>query len=102
MGKINVSAPNKGTLSAYSLPFAGIKQMRPQSEFLADLNSDVESALEKVRVTWIWTPYDLMIFPADSTRLPIGREVKIPVLVHAWMLGDHRVIEAVAEALQKT
>ena len=99
---INVSAPNNGTLSAYSLPFAGIKQMRPQSEFLEDLNYDVESALEKIRVTWVWTPYDLMIFPADSTCLPIGREVKIPVLVHAWMLGDRRVIEAVAAALQET
>lgn len=96
---INVSAPNNGTLTAFSLPFPGIKQMRPNSEFLEDLNHDVESCLEKIRVTWMWTPFDLMILPADSTRLPIGREVKLPVAFHPWMLSDPKALAEIEKAL---
>ncbi len=96
---ISISAPNNGTLTAYSLPFPGIKQMRPESDFLTDLNYDVESCLEKIRVTWMWTPFDLMILPADSTRLPIGREVKLPIAFHPWMLSDRRALAEVEKAL---
>ena len=96
---ITISAPNNGTLTAFSLPFPGIKQMRPQSDFLTDLNQDVESCLEKIRVTWMWTPFDLMILPADSSRLPIGREVKLPVAFHPWMLSDPKALAEVEKAL---
>ena len=96
---INVSAPNNGTLTAFSLPLAGIKQMRPKSEFLQDLNSDVESCLEKIQVTWMWTPFDLMILPADSTRLPVGREVKLSVPFHPWMLTDSKALKIVKDVL---
>ena len=96
---VTISAPNNGTLTAFSLPFPGIKQMRPQSEFLEDLNYDVESCLEKIQVTWMWTPFDLMILPADSSRLPIGREVKLPVAFHPWMLSDPKALAEVEKAL---
>ncbi|OKH11421.1 esterase/lipase family protein [[Limnothrix rosea] IAM M-220] len=96
---ISISAPNNGTLTAYSLPFPGIKQMRPNSDFLNDLNGDVESCLENIQVTWMWTPFDLMILPADSTRLPIGHEVKLPVAFHPWMLSDRQALAAVKKAL---
>ena len=98
---ISISAPNHGTLMANTLPFSGIVQMRPQSNFILNLNRDVVPLLGKLNFTWIWTPFDLMIVPAQSSRLAVGKELQIPVLVHAWMLKDRRVIKAVADALSE-
>lgn len=100
---INISAPNNGTLTAKPLSgvLPGIKQMRPDSDFLKDLNSDLTVCLANIRVTWLWTPYDLIIMPPRSTCLPIGREVKLPVAFHPWMLTDNRSLVAVKEALSE-
>jgi triacylglycerol esterase/lipase EstA (alpha/beta hydrolase family) len=72
--------------------------MRPNSPFLADLNADVQM-LRKINFTSIWTPYDLMIVPAKSSQLGIGKEVNLPVLLHPLMLTDNRSLEIVAETL---
>jgi triacylglycerol lipase len=95
---LNISAPNRGTLTAYSLPLEGIKQMQPGSKFLADLNQDCQ-LLNKIQTTIIWTPYDLMIFPAHSSRLEVGQEISIPVLLHAWMVKDNQVLTTIKKAL---
>ncbi len=42
---LNISAPNRGTLTAYSLPLDGIRQMQPGSQFLEDLNQDCQQIL---------------------------------------------------------
>lgn len=96
---ISISAPNKGTLTAHLLPFPGIAQMRPQSPFLKDLNEDAETLLTKLNVTVMWTPLDLMIIPAHNSRMSVGREIKLPVLLHSWMLADQRTLATVAEIL---
>jgi triacylglycerol lipase len=72
--------------------------MRPDSDLLRELNRDVET-LGRVDVTSIWTPLDLMIVPAHSSRLPVGREVLVAAPLHALMLHDPRSLRAVAEAL---
>lgn len=95
---VSISAPNNGTFSAL-LPLPGIQEMSRQSEFITNLNHDVESCLEKIQVTWMWTPYDLMILPANSSELPIGREVKLSVPLHPWMVSDKKALDAVAIAL---
>ncbi|MGK7874723.1 MAG: esterase/lipase family protein [Xenococcaceae cyanobacterium] len=98
---ISISAPNYGTATAYVLQHPGIVQMRPDSLFLRDLNRDGEHMLERVNFTLMWTPFDLMIIPAQSSQMPVGREVKLPVLLHSWMLSDSRALEAVAVALSE-
>jgi triacylglycerol lipase len=96
---ITISAPNNGTLTAYSLPLKGITQMRINSSFLQDLNQDHDQYLSKLQVTNLWTPYDLMILPAHSSKMGIGREISVPVAVHAWMPSDRRVMKLIASAL---
>ena len=96
---ITISAPNNGTLTAYSLPFPGIIQMRINSPFLQDLNQDQDHYLSQLKVTNLWTPYDLMILPAHSSKMGIGREISVPVAVHAWMVSNRRVMEIIASAL---
>jgi triacylglycerol lipase len=96
---ITISAPHHGTYSAYALGNPGSRQMRPGSAFLEDLNRDA-ARLERVRFASIWTPLDLMILPAESSRLGIGEEFKIPVAVHPWMLTSRRSLELVANLLR--
>ncbi|BAQ63097.1 lipase family protein [Geminocystis sp. NIES-3708] len=92
---INISAPNNGTNLGYGLPLKGIVQMRPNSEFLRDLNSDVKETLAKIKCLIMWTPFDGMIIPANSSLLGVGKEVRLPVLIHKWMLSDKRVLEEI-------
>lgn len=98
---ISISAPNNGTLTAYALQSPGIKQMRPNSEFLQNLNQDIAEKLENINVTVIWTPYDLMILPANSSRIKVGKEIQCPVLVHEWMVRDRRTLETISQALSE-
>lgn len=98
---ISISAPNHGTLMANLLPSPGIVQMRPNSDFTQDLNRDAVEQLGKLNFTWMWTPFDLMIIPAESSRLPVGRELKFPVKLHPWMLSNPQVLQAVATALSE-
>ncbi|GGA19577.1 triacylglycerol lipase [Okeania sp. KiyG1] len=96
---ITISSPHNGTLTAYALNLAAPKQMRPKSDFLEDLNQDI-ALLEQINFTSIWTPYDAMILPARSSQVPVGRDIKINVLLHAWMVSDEKVFKVIAEELK--
>ncbi|MGB3691952.1 MAG: alpha/beta fold hydrolase [Spirulinaceae cyanobacterium] len=95
---ITISAPHKGTYLAYSLPIPGCKQMQPESNFLQELNRDVE-ILKQLNFTSLWTPYDFIIIPPESSQLGIGKEVKLSVFSHAMMVRDSSSLEAIREAL---
>ncbi|NES85859.1 MAG: lipase [Moorea sp. SIO2B7] len=95
---ITISSPHNGTWMAYILPLTVCMQMRPGSAFLEDLNRDVE-VLDKLHYTALWTPYDFIIVPGNSSQLGIGKEIKLPVFAHAMMVRDSRSLDAVAEAL---
>ena len=95
---ITISSPHHGTIVAYGTWLAGALQMRPHSDFLNDLNSDVEM-LKQLDFTSIWTPYDLMIIPTESSQLGIGKEITLPVLLHPLMLTDSRTLSIVVKIL---
>lgn len=97
---ITISSPHQGTRMAYLSARPGCIQMRPGSDFLADLNQDV-SSLERLNFTSIWTPLDFIIVPAESSQMPVGQEVKLSVFAHALMARDFRSIQAVASALSE-
>lgn len=95
---ITVSSPHQGTWTGHLRFNEGAGQMRPGSPFLQDLKRDV-MMLDRLQFTSIWTPLDLMIVPANSSQLPVGREVVIPVAGHAWMISDYRVWNEIVTAL---
>jgi triacylglycerol lipase len=97
---ITISAPHNGTLLAYSLPLISCQQMRPNSKFLQDLNRDFD-ILKQLKFTSIWTPYDFIMIPPETSRLGIGKEIKLSVFTHKMMVIDSRSLEAVAEALSE-
>ncbi len=95
---ITLSAPSHGTVIAYFNQGLGCVQMRPNSSLLKDLNSDAQM-LSQINFTSIWTPYDMMIVPADSSKMPVGDNVVVSVMNHAWMLTDEKSLSAIATAL---
>ena len=95
---IAISVPQHGSAWAWLLPNQGCRQMRPGSTFLQALNQDIAS-LAQIDLLTLWTPFDLMIIPATSSVIPVGRECKLPVLLHDWMIKDIRVLEAIASFL---
>ncbi|NJL86640.1 MAG: alpha/beta fold hydrolase [Leptolyngbyaceae cyanobacterium SM1_1_3] len=95
---VTVSAPHQGSWLAYGRWNSGCEQMRPNSLFIQDLSQDIR-VLSQTEFTSIWTPYDLMIVPAESSRLPVGREIKVPVLTHSGMLTSHTGLTAIHSAL---
>jgi triacylglycerol lipase len=95
---ITISSPHHGTLMAYASQRQGCLQMRSNSQFLQELNTDAH-ILEQLNFTSIWTPYDLMIVPAKSSQMPVGKEIIVRVLLHPAMLTDPRSLGAVASAL---
>ncbi|NEQ78407.1 MAG: alpha/beta fold hydrolase [Okeania sp. SIO2C9] len=96
---ITISSPHNGTLTGYALNLAAPTQMRPKSYFLENLNQDI-ALLEQINFTSIWTPYDAMILPARSSQVPVGKDIKIDVLIHAWMVSDEKVFKVIVEELK--
>lgn len=97
---ITLASPHNGTWLAYFRYNIGATQMRRGSSFLRQLNQDMHQ-LSQIQFTSIWTPLDLMILPARSSRLPVGDELQIPVLTHPWMVSDRRCLEAIAHLLSR-
>lgn len=92
---LTISSPHHGTWVGYLRQNRGASQMRPSSHFLNELNQDVDM-LDQLQFTSMWTPFDLMILPTTSSRLPVGDELQVPVLLHPWMVGDRRCLRAIA------
>jgi triacylglycerol esterase/lipase EstA (alpha/beta hydrolase family) len=98
---ISISGPHRGTLTAYALPLPGVRQMRPGSALLAQLGTDI-SHLRNVAVHCVYTPFDALIVPSESSILEGARSVhKLPVLVHKLMLYDARVHALTAKLLHE-
>jgi triacylglycerol lipase len=96
---VTISAPNHGTIWAWLSGRAGVKEMRPGSALLRELNGDV-SKLEPLDYTSIYTPVDLTIVPPSSSRMPFAHNVVSWVPFHAmmvWMPGPIRAVERALE-----
>ena len=95
---VSIATPHQGTWMAYLRRNPGAREMRPGSAFLADLNRDIDS-LGGASFTSIWTPLDLMIVPATSSRAPNARSVITWVAAHPLMTRDARVLREVLRTL---
>jgi triacylglycerol esterase/lipase EstA (alpha/beta hydrolase family) len=95
---ISISGPHAGTGLAFLGRGKGVTQMRPGSRLLRALQQDPRP-WGATEVHSFWTPWDLTILPASSSRLPGASERRFPVLLHPWMLTDRRVHDAVVDVL---
>jgi len=97
---VTISSPHHGTWMGYMLGNPGARQMRPNSDFLNDLNRNTD-ALKQIRFTSIWTPLDLMIIPANSSHMDFGEEDIIWMPAHPLMVWTPVSWRAVAAALRE-
>lgn len=95
---ITISSPHAGTWMAYLRNNPGCKQMRPRSNFLRNLDRK-SHILAQINFTSIWTPFDVLILPASSSQISVGRGVKVAVLRHGNMPTAQKTLEVVVEAL---
>jgi len=95
---LTLSSPHHGTFWAYFLGRHGVKQMRLGSGFLKDLNKDV-SAYKNVKFVSVYTPLDLMIVPAQSSRILCGENKMVFVVAHPLMIRSKRVMNILYDYL---
>lgn len=96
---VTLASPLRGTVIAHARRGPAFDEMRPGSAFLRDLDRDWDETARRVRVVNLWTPFDLIVWPASHGCLPGGRSVQLNVLRHRWMLEDARVWRAVLGVL---
>jgi len=91
-----VNTPHQGSMLAWLLPGAGIAQMRPGSQFLADLDASPPS----IPALAIWTPGDLMVIPAKSACWKNAAKTLVCRMpAHVWPLFSISTHRAIAEFL---
>lgn len=96
---VSISGPHQGTMLAFALRRVGVRDMRPGSELLLDLDRDVDP-FGAVQVYVLYTPWDLMILPATSGLLKYACAThKLGVKMHRFMISDPEAVAAVARIL---
>ncbi|MGD1898855.1 MAG: esterase/lipase family protein [Phormidesmis sp.] len=98
---VAVCAPHYGTLLAMGSQRLGVRQMRPLSPFITELNRDAHR-LNKIQVSSLWTLFDWLILPPWSSRLAFGHTARLTVAGHNLMLKDPTGLNAIARALSQT
>ncbi len=96
---VTIASPHHGTWLAWFGLHQAVRQMRPGSEFLEELDSDV-GKFSSIRWVTIRTPLDLMILPSVSTKLDWAENHSYPVLMHPLIPFDDRVIDQTIRSLK--
>jgi triacylglycerol lipase len=93
---VTLGSPHNGTYHAYLAQGTNGRQMRPGNAWLTEL------ARTKVNVpfTSIYSVYDTMVSPQDSSRLPEANNVEIADMGHVTMLGGKAMRAYILDALQ--
>lgn len=95
---LSVATPHHGTWVAFASRLPAALQLRPNSSFLRDLDSDAER-LAGIRFSSIWSPLDLMIVPSFSSRMRVGKNIAVWALQHQALITGRRGIGAIARQL---
>jgi triacylglycerol lipase len=95
---ITVASPHNGTKAAWLYPTQGAVQMRPGSEFLADLDATQDS-LKKLKITSYRTRLDLIILPSTSSVWDRAENLEHPALLHPLMLTSNHVLTGIEDRI---
>ncbi len=95
---ISISTPHKGTITAHLFSGPGIRQMRPGSPFLRDLDNDADR-LKEIVSTVLYTPMDLTIIPAKSSVVSFAHVIRFPVPDHMLMVYYPPVLKMINQLL---
>lgn len=101
---VTLGTPHGGTRVTSLLPEVGMMgQVRPGSAFMQALNDD-DPAPGPTRYTAFWTPFDGVVLPAESARLPLQANVEnvlYPGITHWGYLFGPRMARVLADELRR-
>jgi triacylglycerol lipase len=89
---ITISTPHNGSLAAYTLPTRGVKQMRPESDFLRELR-ETEGTLGSIPIVSYRTPMDLIILPTSSSIWDRAENQSHNIALHPLMLHSNSILD---------
>jgi triacylglycerol lipase len=95
-----ISGPMRGTATAFLYPGQGARDMRYGSRFLRELDATA-GTLDGLPLHIYYTPFDLMIIPATSSRLKGARETLVRSPLHRWMLTDPVMTDDLLQKLRQ-
>lgn len=101
---ISLASPHYGTIMAHLRFAKGVKEMRPWSSLLRRLNARITEDASRdgiVHFTQIWTPWDYLIVPPFSGRLPVGRNMMLPAGGHNRLIESGVCFAEVLRAIQE-
>lgn len=104
---VSISGPQHGTVFGTVFPGPGPRDMSQRSNLLDETEATERWRRRQWGTAWpnttvysVWTPMDLIIIPAHSSRIEDAIEnVTFPVVLHPLMLVDDRVLSYVTRTL---
>jgi triacylglycerol lipase len=96
----SIAGPHGGTLNAYLHGGAGVREMRPGSPLLRDLDLGAE-ALRGLAVYTYRTPFDLMVVPSASSRLPAASDRVVWCPLHSLLPSRPAIMDHIAGELSR-
>ena len=98
---VTLGSPHSGTLPAYLVPHSVVKQMRPDSPIVREL--DAPAAHCRTRMVAIWSDLDQMIIPKRNARIVHpdlnARNVFVRGVGHMSFPVDGRVVHEICTTL---
>jgi triacylglycerol lipase len=98
---ITISSPHRGTVTAWLRWNRAAAQLRPGSRFLKNLAARFPRSNE-TRYATIRSPFDLIVVPSGSSIVRGAENFTIPVLLHAKVIHNRRVIQQVVRVLHES
>ncbi|HEY1109027.1 MAG TPA: alpha/beta fold hydrolase [Opitutaceae bacterium] len=95
----SIAGPHHGTILAHFYPGLGARDMRPGSVLLQQL----ERSAGRTRIPTVcyWTPFDTMILPLTSARLPGAEPVRVLWTLHPLMTFSRQIKRDIARRLAR-
>lgn len=99
---VTIGTPHRGSRLAWMMTGAAVTQMRPSSNFLAELNGRTGRDGVGVPVVSLWSWHDSMVVPQVSSRVDWGDNIVVSGIAHNALLNDRGVWQRVADEIRVT
>lgn len=98
---ITIETPHHGTMMAKLIPGENGRQLRPNSEFLTELNYS-ETDPRRRRIISIWSPFDNIVIPPTSAILGGStRNIRVDYIPHFTAPFSPRIADIVSCELDR-
>ena len=95
---VTLATPHHGTKAAYFYPGKGAWQMRPNSEFLQNLDA-TSHRLQGMKILSYRTPLDLIILPSTSSHWEIAENHRVWALAHPLVMHMPKVQREIIDVI---